>query len=67
MKKSKRILALVGVILIALLYLSTVVFALLGKEFMNWLMASVVTTVILPVLIWMYEFFYKMLHKDNDQ
>lgn len=70
MKKVKRILALIGVFLLVLLYLSTLVFAALGKEFMNWLMASIVTTIMLPVLIWAYGFIYRLLKgmkKEEDK
>lgn len=68
MQKTKRILAMVGVILLVLLYLSTLIFAILGKDFMNWLMAAVVSTVILPVLIWAYTFVYKLVkgNKADD-
>ncbi len=61
MKKSKRILALIGVVLLALLYLSTLVFALLGKKFIHWLMAAVGATLLLPVLIWAYGFIARMI------
>ena len=66
MQKTKRILAMIGVILLVLLYLSTLVFAILGKDFMNWLMAAVVSTVILPVLIWAYTFVYKLLKGNKE-
>ena len=66
MKKTKRVLALVGVVLLVLLYLSTLVFAILGKDFMNWLMAALVSTVIIPVLIWAYGFIYKLLRGDKE-
>ena len=66
MKKVKRILALIGVVLLVLLYLSTLVFAALGKEFMNWLMASIVTTIMLPVLIWAYGFIYRLLKVKKE-
>ena len=55
MKKGKRILAMIGVILLVLLYLSTLVFAILGKDFLNWLMAAIAATIMLPILIWLYE------------
>lgn len=55
MKKGKRILAMIGVILLVLLYLSTLVFAILGKNFLNWLMAAIAATIMLPILIWLYE------------
>jgi len=64
--KAKRILAMVGVILLAVLYLSTLVFALLGQAFMNWLMAAIVATIIVPVLIWAYGFIYKLTKGNKD-
>lgn len=67
MKKAKRIFALIGVFLLVLLYLSTLVFAVLGKEFMNWLMASIVTTIMLPVLIWAYGFIYRLLKETKTE
>lgn len=67
MQKVKRILAMIGVILLALLYLSTVAFAILGRDFMNWLMASVVATIMIPVLIWAYGFIYRLLKGDNSR
>lgn len=67
MKKTKRILAMIGVLLLVLLYLSTLVFALLGKDFMNWLMASVGATLILPVLIWAYGFVARMLKGNGEE
>lgn len=69
MKKVKRVLAMIGVVLLALLYLSTLVFAMLGKEFMNWLMAAIVATIMVPVLIWAYGFIYRLLkeHRDEEQ
>ena len=67
MKKAKRILALIGVVLLVLLYLSTLVFALLGKDFMNWLMASVATTIMLPILIWAYGFVYRLVKGKKDE
>lgn len=67
MQKVKRILAMIGVILLALLYLSTVVFAILGRDFMNWLMASVAATIMVPVLIWAYGFIYRLLKGDNSR
>ncbi len=66
MKKTKRILAMIGVILLGLLYLSTLIFALLGQNFMNWLMAALVATIILPVLIWAYTFIYKLIKGNSE-
>lgn len=67
MKKAKRILALAGAILLALLYLSTLVFAFMGKEFMNWLMTAVGASIMVPVLIWAYGFIYRLLKGDTEE
>lgn len=64
MKKIKRILALIGVIILVGLYLSTLVCAFSGSEdFMNMFMTSVYATVVIPVLIWAYGFVYQLLKK----
>ncbi len=67
MKKAKRILALAGAVLLILLYLSTLVFAFMGKEFMHWLMASVGASIMVPVLIWAYSFIYRLLKGDTEE
>ncbi|MCI8895870.1 MAG: hypothetical protein HFI41_14725 [Lachnospiraceae bacterium] len=64
MKKLKQILALAGVAIIALLYLATVVFALLGREFLNWLMAALAVNIFLPVILWLFNYLQK--HKKGD-
>ena len=62
MQKVKRILALLGVILLIGLYLSTLVCALSSNEnFSSLLSASIYATVIIPVLIWTYTFIYRLL------
>ena len=60
MKKVKQILAIIGVIILAGLYVSTIVCAVSASEnFMNMLMTSIYASVIIPVLIWAYSFIYK--------
>lgn len=58
--RGKRILALIGAALLAILYLSTLAFALLGEEFMNCLLAAVYCTIGIPVLLWAYGFISKL-------
>ena len=66
-KKVKQILAIIGIIVLVGLYVSTIVCALSSSDnFMNLLLASVYATVIIPVLIWAYSFIYKLLKKDRD-
>ena len=66
-KKVKQILAIIGIVVLVGLYVSTIVCALSSSDnFMNLLLASVCATVIIPVLIWAYSFIYKLLKKDRD-
>ena len=75
MKKIKQILAILGCILLVGLYVSTLVFALIGSEdTMNLFRASVYATVVGPVLIWAYSVIYRLLKnhfgdskKDSDE
>ena len=60
MKKTKRILALVLVVLLVLLYLSTLVFALLDAPvFTSLLKASIAATILLPVLLYGFLLFHR--------
>lgn len=64
MKKARQLLALVGVVIIVILYLTTIVFALLGREFMNWLMAALAFNILLAVILWLFSYLQK--HKKGD-
>ena len=71
MKKTKQILAIAGIILLVLLYLSTLICAIIDRtETMRLFMASIFATVVIPVLIWAYTFIFKLLKKhygpDSD-
>lgn len=62
MKKTKQILAIIGVVLLVALYVSTLVFALIGSDLAtNCLKASIYATVVVPVLIWAYTMVYRLL------
>lgn len=62
MKKTKRILAVIGIIILAGLYVSTLIFAIIGSEdAMDWFKASIYATVVLPVLIRAYGLVYRLL------
>lgn len=69
MKKTKRILALAGVVLLVGMYASTLVFALMKHEnASNMLMASIVCTVLIPVLLYAYTLMYRVLdHRKNSE
>ncbi len=67
-KKVVRILALIGAILLAALYVSTLVFALLDNPFADKLLiASVAGTILIPVLLYAYQLIYKILKKDTKK
>lgn len=69
MKKVKQILAIIGIILLVLLYLSTLICAIIDRtETMRLFQASILATVIIPVLLWAYSFIYKLIKKNaKDQ
>ena len=69
MKKVKQILAIIGIILLVLLYLRTLVCAIIDHtETMRLFQASILATVIIPVLLWAYSFIYKLIKKNaKDQ
>lgn len=67
MKKTKKILALVGAILLVILYLSTLIFALMESDLAaDLLKASLICTVVIPVLIYGYILVYRVLNKNKD-
>lgn len=68
MKKIKQILAISGVILLAGLYVVTLICAITDKsQTMSLFKASVFATVIIPVLIWAYSFIYRLVTGSRSQ
>lgn len=67
MKKTKRILALIGAVLLILLYASTLLFALTDHSQTHGLFkASIACTILVPVLLYAYTLFYRLLRKDDS-
>ncbi|MCM1105579.1 MAG: hypothetical protein NC355_01420 [Blautia sp.] len=65
MKKGKRILAIIGILLLVSLYIITLICAITDNTgTMQVFFASVVATVMIPALIWVYTFIYRLI-KDN--
>lgn len=67
MKRSRRILALGGVVILAALYIVTLVFALMdtpwaGKCFV----ASAFATILIPLILWVYLWIAKVLDRNDD-
>ena len=67
MKKSRQILAILGIVLLVGLYLATLILAILGKNFFPLFMASLFASMALPMLIWLYGFIYKRVKKNSGQ
>ncbi len=64
MKKVKRILAIIGCILLVSMYVATIVLAITDDPYtMSAFRASIYCTIIVPVLIWAYGFIYRLLKK----
>ncbi len=62
--KLKRILALAGAVLLACLYLITLVLAFADPTASkDWLKASVVCTVVIPIFLYAYILIYRYLKK----
>ncbi|MCI9532185.1 MAG: hypothetical protein HFH38_10665 [Lachnospiraceae bacterium] len=66
MKKSRRILAMIGVVLLLGLYLITLLLAILGKDFFPMFMASLFSSFAIPVIIWLYGMVYRWLKRDSS-
>ena len=64
MKKARRILAIIGLILIAVLYIVTIVLAFSkNPDSKGWLMAAIFCTIAVPVLIYGMQLVAKVLRK----
>ena len=67
MKKFKRLYALLGAILLVLLYLSTLIFALMDSELATGMFkVSVAGTIIIPILLYGILLFYRLSGKDDS-
>lgn len=66
-QKTKRILALLAVILILLLYLTTLVLSFFKSgRAGELLMISLVATVVIPVLLYLYLWLYRTFRKKKQ-
>lgn len=66
MKKTKQILAIIGIILLVALYLGTLVLAIMGKDFFPMFMAALASTFMVPIILWLYTLMYKA-RKDKKE
>ena len=62
----KRIVAWIGIGLIAVMYVITAISAVLAKPETNQLfMASLVMTILIPTMIWMFLKVYEIAHRND--
>ena len=68
MKKIRKILAILGIVVLAGLYLSTLVFALMDSEkSLQMLQGSLYLTITFPVVLYGIQLIYKLLHKNQEE
>lgn len=68
MKNIKRILAIIGIVLLVGLYLSTLVFAIFeDPNTYLWFRAAVIATIAVPILIYAYTLIFKYLNTRNSK
>ena len=66
MKKAKRILALITVVILVALYAAALIFALIDSPWaFSIFKACIGMTVVLPCLLYIYLWIYKVLNKDQ--
>ena len=66
--KLKRIFAMIGVILLALMYLSTLIFSLMkGEMDVSLFKASVYCTLIIPIFLYMSGMFYRYFQNKGEE
>lgn len=68
MKKTKRILAWIGIILLVGMYIATLILAILDNSAtMSMFKAAASCTILVPVLIYAYTLIYRILKPDNKE
>jgi len=64
---TKRILAILGIVVLVGMYIVTLVMAFINKPGMtSWFNASLFCTIIIPILIWVYIKAYEWTKKKKD-
>lgn len=65
-KKTKRILAIGGAMLLAGLYIATFIFALIDSKWaFDMFRVCVILTIVVPVLLYAYTLVYRLQNKDK--
>ena len=67
-KKVKQVLAIIGIVIILGLYATTLILALCGNENTHGLfLASIFATVMVPVLIYIIQWLYRLVKKQAEE
>jgi len=67
MDKVKRIASIIGVVLIASMYIISFISAIFASEKAPGLfLASIFSTIVIPIMIYGYVTIYKYVHKDDN-
>lgn len=67
MKTMKRIVAMIGIIILVGLYVLTFIASIFHTDFAhNLFMASFYCTIIVPVMLYVYMMIYKVFKKDQE-
>ncbi len=65
--KAKRIAAIIGIVLILSMYLISFISSFFASEYTHGLfLASVFSTIVIPIMIWWYILIYKWMHKNDS-
>ena len=68
MQKGKRILALIGAILLVALFATTLILAMLGSTYtFDVLMVSIVACALIPTMIFVYQWIFKVMKRNKDE
>lgn len=60
----KRIIAAIGIIVLVGLYVMTFIFAVTGSSYFT---ASLYASIIIPILLFVYQLIYKVVNKNNKK
>lgn len=67
-KTAKRIMAIIGIVILLGIYIATFIFAVSGKENLEgWFVACVALTVLVPGMMWVIQYIYNRLNSDMDE
>ena len=67
MSKVKRIAAIIGIVLIVSMYLISFLSAFFATKYSHGLfMASIFSTIVIPIMIYLFITVYKMVHKKDE-